>query len=148
MTTNYVIDASVLVKLLLEEEYSEQAHRLLRQLEEDESIEWLAPDLVYAETANALWKRVRKQELTVQDAQSMMDALVGEILVRLVPSVALLDEAFRIANKLRHNAIYDCLYLALAVVEEARFVTADKVFYDKAGKHRMKKYLQFIGDVK
>jgi predicted nucleic acid-binding protein len=48
----------------------------------------------------------------------------------LVPSRALLESATRLAIELDHPA-YDCLYLALAVENDCRFVTADKRLVNK-----------------
>jgi predicted nucleic acid-binding protein len=53
-----VVDASVVVKWLLPEIHSEAAKRLLA----DELQLW-APDLVWAEVGNVLWKRSRRGEL-------------------------------------------------------------------------------------
>ena len=49
-----VIDASVVIKWFVTEPHSEAALRLL-----DIEKRFLAPDHVFAETANAIWKHVR-----------------------------------------------------------------------------------------
>lgn len=52
---------------------------------------------------------------------------------RLAPSAPLLDEAFRLSFRLRHP-VYDCLFLALGLREDARVLTADRMFHAAAGK--------------
>ena len=53
-----VVDASVAVKWLVEEEDSEAADRLLEQRHE-----LFAPRLMASEVGNALWRKVRMGEL-------------------------------------------------------------------------------------
>jgi predicted nucleic acid-binding protein len=57
-----VVDASVAVKWVVEEPRTEEA-LLLRA-----TSRLLAPDLLVAECANILWKKVQRQELTPQEA--------------------------------------------------------------------------------
>lgn len=59
-----VIDASVAVKWLAEEEFSTQAFQLLFG-----EIRLIAPDLIFAEVANALWKMQRRGELDVEQME-------------------------------------------------------------------------------
>ncbi|MCK6369926.1 MAG: hypothetical protein L6Q83_01160, partial [Gammaproteobacteria bacterium] len=72
----------------------------------------IAPDLLVAECANILWKKVRRRELTRDEA-----LLAGRLLqgadIELVPMRPLLAAALRLALELDHPA-YDCAYLALA----------------------------------
>ena len=53
-----VVDASVAVKWLITEEWTEESRRLLAA-----SIDRHAPDLILAETANVLWKKARRGEI-------------------------------------------------------------------------------------
>jgi len=52
--------------------------------------------------------------------------------IELVPTRSLLEAAARIAIELDHPA-YDCLYLALAMETDCRFVTADERLLRKLG---------------
>jgi predicted nucleic acid-binding protein len=56
-----VIDASVAVKWVVPEPGSERAELLL-----DRGL--VAPDLLFAECANILWEKVRRGELTTEEA--------------------------------------------------------------------------------
>jgi predicted nucleic acid-binding protein len=56
--SRYVVDASVAVKWYLPEPESDAAGRLL-----DPEHDLIAPDLLFAEVGNALWKRWRRGEI-------------------------------------------------------------------------------------
>ena len=118
-----VIDASIAIKWVVEEQGTLQALELRRQSK------LIAPELLTAECANILWKKVQRKELSREEALLAARLLqVAEI--ELLPTGGLLETAIRIALDLDHPA-YDCLYLALAIENECRFVTADERFVRK-----------------
>lgn len=123
-----VIDASIAVKWLVEEEGTAEALALRGRAR------LIAPDLLVAECANILWKKVRRRELTRDEA-----LLAGRLLqgadIELVSMRPLLAAALRLALELDHPA-YDCAYLALAVERDCRFVTADRGLLRKLGSVR------------
>ena len=87
---------------------------------------WLPPDLVFAETANVVWKKLRRGELTLQQANQTCEAL-PEFFTRVAPTASLIQDALRLAWRLDHP-VYDCLCLACAEREGAKLVTADQQF--------------------
>jgi len=119
----FVIDASVLIKTVVEEDGSAQAVALL------ESGAAVAPDLIMPECANILWKKIRRGEYTSEEAK-----LAAQILQRaefeIAPSRMLTEHAVEYSAMLDHPA-YDCVYLALARVRALRFVTADTRLVNK-----------------
>jgi predicted nucleic acid-binding protein len=121
-----VIDASVVVKWFVEEIDFELARSLL-----DVNLERVAPELVIAETANVLQRKVRAGQM--QDAKAL-DALrnLPSFFDRLVPSVELAGPGFALSRLLDHS-VYDCMYLALSLQDsETRLVTSDLKFPGKA----------------
>ncbi len=112
-----IVDASVAVKWFLDEEGSDLAADLAHR-------DLLAPELIYAEVANALWKKRARGELNA--AVEPIDRL-DTLLLAAVPIAPLSLEAARLADDLRHP-VYDCFYLALAVRENTVLVTADARF--------------------
>jgi predicted nucleic acid-binding protein len=116
--TTLVIDASVAVKWVVEEDGTPQALALRGRAK------LIAPELLMAECANILWKKVRRRELSKDEA-----VLAARILqaadIELLSTRSLLETATRIAIELDHPA-YDCLYIAQAVEAGCRFVTADE----------------------
>jgi len=123
-----VIDASVALKWVVEEDGTPAALVLRRKSR------LIAPELLVAECANILWKKVRRNELTSDEALLAARLLQGAD-VELLPTRSLLEPATRIAIELDHPA-YDCLYLALAIESQCRFVTADESLLRKLGQAR------------
>ena len=123
-----VIDASIAIKWVIEEEGTPQALTLRREAK------LLAPELLVAECANILWKKARRNELSREEAL-LAARLLQTAAIELVPIRFLLAAATRIAIELDHPA-YDCLYLALAIENDCRFVTADERFLRKLGGRR------------
>jgi predicted nucleic acid-binding protein len=56
MIDRVVVDSSVAIKWFVEEPYSVEAHRLLEGYQ-DGTLTLLAPDLMYAEVGNIVWKK-------------------------------------------------------------------------------------------
>ena len=115
-----VVDASVAIKWVVEEPGSEAAAALLG------GTSLLAPDLLLVECANALWKKVRRGELTAGEA-GLAIRLLRQADIELVPTRPLVERALLLALQLDQTA-YDCLYLALAMESGRGFVTADSRF--------------------
>ena len=115
-----IIDASVAFKLVVEEPGSDDAIGWIGRAE------LIVPTLLHAEVANALWKRVQKNEIAE-------DEEIGERLadlaryVRTVEETPLMADALRLAIELRHP-VYDCVYLAMAEGLEDELITADRRF--------------------
>ena len=119
----YVVDASVAVKWFLPEIYDEAARRLLRGGQT-----LLAPDLLFPEVGNILWKRVRAAEITAAEAEAILQTL-GSLPLRIQPSRPLVTVALSIACE-AGRTVYDSLYLALALQEQVPMVTADERLYN------------------
>lgn len=118
-----VIDASVVVKALTEEIGSDLATDRLA-LEPHR----VAPDWLSVEIASALSKKVRHAGLPPAIAEKYLAAL-PMIIPDLAPTLPLLPAALRLSIGLRH-AVYDCLYLALAIDRDCALLTADRKFFD------------------
>jgi len=119
-----VVDASVACKWFVEEPGSPLAATLL---EGDEGL--IAPEIVVAEVSNALWRKLRAGEMTVEQAE----AAVGELprfFDDVAPCAHLAARALAITATLDHP-VYDSLYLALAELREARLVSADRRLLDR-----------------
>lgn len=128
--TRFVIDASIAVKWVVEEPGTPEALALRRKAR------LIAPELLVAECANILRKKVQRQELTKEEAL-LAARLLQTAEIELLPTRSLLEKATHMAIDLAHPA-YDCLYLALALETECRFVTADGHLLDKLARERQK----------
>jgi predicted nucleic acid-binding protein len=120
-----VLDASVAVKwfLLAEEPFKDRAMQLLAR-SQDGTIDFVIPDLFWAELGNVLCKAERQGRSTIKDAQEALRKAKNMGLLA-VPSAELLEEAFDIA-RLHNRSFYDSIYVALAVSRQATLITADE----------------------
>jgi predicted nucleic acid-binding protein len=84
----------------------------------------LAPDLVYAEAANAFAKYVQAQELEAEYGAKAL-RLIVELPLEITPLDDLAPEAFALAVARRISA-YDACYLALSTAFGVALVTADR----------------------
>ncbi len=60
MSANCMVDASVAIKLFVNEPLSERADALFAHLTDSRPARFYVPDLFFVECANVLWKYVRR----------------------------------------------------------------------------------------
>lgn len=112
-----VVDSSVAIKWFSSEPDSGEADQVRA------GFELVAPDLLIAECVNAFWKKSRRGEMTTEDVTMACEGLArADVAYEGAGDLALSAGAMAVA--LDHPA-YDCFYLALAMEEQAPFVTAD-----------------------
>ncbi len=122
--SSFVVDASAVSKLLVEEPGTEQARSFFSRLADPDPPVIYAPDLLYAECANTVWKYVSHHRYAPQQAQAALDAL-GALALQVIPTQLLFQEAFRLGLRFRIT-VYDACYLALAQRLRCPLVTEDK----------------------
>ena len=125
-----VVDASLAVKWLVEEEDSDKAHAALESWVAQD-VTRIAPYLMPFEVANALHRRVARGELSIANSARMMTRLLGSRL-ELHHSPGLHGRALELASQLSQGAVYDAHYLALAEEFGCELWTADQRFYEAA----------------
>ena len=125
-----VVDASLAVKWLVEEDDSDKAHAVLQSWVAQD-ITRIAPHLMPFEVANALHRRVLRGELNVGDSIRMIARLLASRL-ELHHSPGLHARALELASQLNQGAAYDAHYLALAEEFGCDLWTADERFYKAA----------------
>lgn len=113
-----VADACALIKWTVPQAVSA---RVCRVLDDAEAV--VAPDFALVESANVLWKLVRADRCSDSEALRILDAIANAE-IDFQDSKPLLPRALELATLLGHP-VYDCVYLALAMVEEAPIVTTD-----------------------
>ncbi len=118
-----VIDASVAVKWFLPEPHASAARRLLKGKRT-----LLAPDLIWAEVGNVIWKRLQRAEMTREVAESILRDF-KRFPLHTYAARTLLEPAWTLAAHWRIS-VYDGLYLALAISRDCQLVTADRRFFE------------------
>jgi predicted nucleic acid-binding protein len=121
-----IVDASVALKWVLDEDDSVLARALATR-------ELAAPELLWSECANGLWRWVRRGVLSGRLAQARFVAL-RRAPIALTPAGELLDRALMLAVELSHP-VYDCVYLALALQRGMQVVSADRRFVNVVRRH-------------
>lgn len=122
-TAKIVVDASIAIKWYLPEVYDTKALRLLSG-----HYILLVPDLLFPEVGSILRKRIRSGEMTDTEGEAVLQAL-GKLPLIVHPSWPLILSALEIAYR-SSRTVYDSLYLALAVQENTKLVTADERLYN------------------
>jgi predicted nucleic acid-binding protein len=126
-----VVDASVAVKWHLnDEEHAQEAARLLTRFSQGELV-LVAPDHIRYEVPSAITVATRGSQphLTVQQGQEA----IAEFLALGLTTIGT-DDLILAAYPLVHQyviALYDALYLALALRLQCSFVTADRKLYQR-----------------
>jgi len=136
-----VVDASVVLKWFVPEIHTEAASRLLSS-----SHHFMSPDLLFVEVGNAIWKKVRRGELTTDDANRLaLD--ISTVAVETVPSKDLLIDGCALALT-TGVTVYDGLYLALAVRMNAELITADDKLRRMVDAHPMTRaHVRLVQDI-
>lgn len=125
-----VVDASLAVKWLVEEVDTEKADALSRSWITAD-VQPAAPYLMPAEAANALYRKVVQQQLSLDAAFQLLERL-DAIGIELMEPRALHRRAIELAGGLQLGAVYDAHYLALAEMLDCEMWTADERFYRSA----------------
>ena len=125
-----VVDASLAVKWLVVEEYTQEANALaLRWSAEDTQM--VAPYHMRIEAVNALHKRMVRGEHTFEAVTSGIESLLARD-IGLHDVSGLHVRAAELAALLRQGAVYDAHYLALAEALGCEMWTADHRFHRAA----------------
>jgi predicted nucleic acid-binding protein len=130
-----VIDASVVAKWfppLDQEPLAVEARGLLEGWKRG-AYKLIAPDLIWIEFANILWKAIRMNRCSVSIARATLAHFRAQDL-STVPAARLVDQAFAIATTYGRTA-YDSLYVALAAESATELITADQKLANAVSGH-------------
>jgi len=135
----FVVDASVGVKLFLQEDGSEQAEQLFTLLGREPAHVIAVPDLFFIECANVFRSRVLRRLMAPETARQAF-AILRSLPLQTVSSSEVSSEAleFALAQSL---SVYDGTYVALARRLGVPLVTADRRLAGKLRQAGMKAIL-------
>ncbi len=117
----YVVDASVVIQYAITQTYTPEARGLVARMYQGDQL--CIPEFCLLECVNVLWKEVRFRGLS----QTQAEQIVAELLAlsfRIMPTVQLLPRALQIGLSCQ-LAMYDSLYIALALNLDCPLVTVD-----------------------
>lgn len=120
----FVVDASVGIKLFVDEDYSDKVHTLFEQLAADPPANLYVPDLFFIECTNILLKYTRRFGRSLEDSRADLVDL-GRLSLRVVPTAELMEDAFLLGAEQNITA-YDACYAVLASRLSLPLVTADE----------------------
>jgi predicted nucleic acid-binding protein len=113
-----VIDSSALIKYFSREEGWENVREVML-----EGVVTL--DLAIKELSNALWKKVRRAEMSIDIARSILEDLITNKAIPIESEDKYLDKAFEIA--VEHGiTVYDSLFIAMALKRSLDLITCDE----------------------
>lgn len=118
-----VLDASVGIKLFVEEEFSDKVQHLFAKLADDPQAEFHVPDLFYIECANILLKYTRRFDRPLKDSLADLKDL-NELALTVTSTAELIEDALKLANEKKLTA-YDACYAVLAQKLDLPLITAD-----------------------
>ena len=121
-----MVDASLVVKWVLQEEDYVEARRL-SDYWSSTGIRPAAPRLLMYEFADILHLKVRTGQSTIDEARKAFAELIA-LEIKLIDMESIHARAIRLATQLSQGAVYDSHYLALAEHLDCEFWTADLAF--------------------
>jgi predicted nucleic acid-binding protein len=122
----FVLDASVALKWAIppaNETLSAESLQLLQEYVGGK-VDFLVPDIFWVELGNVLWKGVRARRWSRVAAECISSEMQARNF-STVPSRTLMTDALKIALAY-DRAVYDCLYVALAIRSRSQMITADE----------------------
>ena len=128
MNSLVCVDASILIKLVVEEERSDCASALWDSWVDDE-VEIVAPTLFLYEVTATLRKKVYRQLLTLAEGREVFAAALAVEVTPMAPS-GLHERAWELATHFNRPTAYDSHYLALAEMLGCEFWTADQRLFN------------------
>lgn len=137
--TLWVIDASVVIKWYVPEGNYEAA-RVMRTGE----TALAAPDLLFAEMANTLWKAVRRGEMTGSRAIEIIEEVAAAPFIT-ISNQSLARDALDLSIATGITA-YDATYVALAIRIDKILITADEKLVRKLAGTRSANQVRLLAD--
>jgi predicted nucleic acid-binding protein len=137
-----VIDASVVVKVVIAEEFSNQSEALIADSRAAGRL-LIAPPHLVSEVTNAIYRQARDGNITASEAEQALRKFL-EIPFVFGWSQELCHRALIFALPYRLTRVYDTIYALLAQELEVEFWTADRRFIEAIGSNAS--WVSWIGD--
>jgi len=129
-TSQVVIDAGFLLKILLPEDKSERAEELWKSWIKN-SIKVVAPTLIVFEVSSVLRNKLYRGIIENGDAKELINQ-IKYLDLTLIYTEDLLDLAWEIGTILKTSVLYDCFYIALSQFLDTTLWTTDRKLYNSS----------------
>ena len=125
MAPRVCVDASLVIKLVVRESFSDRALDIWQSWIES-GVEPVAPPVFPFEVSSVIRNKYVRNERTAEEAERAF-SLFTRLNFIVLTSETLLMEAWDMAKELGLSTLYDTAYLALAKLCNCEFWTADEV---------------------
>lgn len=145
-TDAVVVDASVAVKWVLNEEFTSKSRELLTDTLR-ERIPIIVPPHLRSEVANALYRRTRRRSKETRITEALAESALTEFLrfpIQVLGPTELYRCSFELAKAHSLASIYDALYVTLADMVQAHLWTDDRELLGDLGSSAP--WVRWIGD--
>jgi predicted nucleic acid-binding protein len=142
MNSPVCIDANLIVRTLVPDNFSQEAEALLARWLKTETL-LIAPALLAYEVTSTLRWMVHQGRLLPERGDQAF-AYFQRMDIRLVHRQAIFPLAWELARQFNRPRAYDTAYLAVAQLNGCEFWTADKRLYNAV--HPKLAWVKWIGD--
>ena len=127
-----VLDTSAIMSLLLKDSTTETIENRISKFDYFHII-----DLTYYESFNIIWKRIQRNDISVDDGEIIMDKAYSFLnLMKVHNFNEIVKGAFSISKKMGIT-VYDASYVFLAVTLSMPLITPDKKLINKIKEHKL-----------
>ena len=136
----FVVDSSIAVKWFFTEEYTDASLKIL-----DPEIEMHVPSIFFLEIDSIICKKIRRKEISNQESQKVRNG-IREMPFYVHSFEDVLEPAYQIAIQ-TGASIYDCIFLAIALIGNYVMVTANRRFLECIQKSQYLRHIVWIDDL-
>ena len=137
-----VVDASVVVKVVLEEEFTDHARALIEDSRRALRL-IVAPPRLHSEVSNAAYQYLRRRQITPEEGEQALRQFL-ELPIQLFAFPELYLRAFTFAHDNHLTNTYDSQYVVLAQMLNAELWTADERLLNAV--RSVAPWVRWIGD--
>ena len=127
-----VLDTSALMSLLMEDSTTENIENKISNFDYFHIL-----DLTYYESFNTVWKRIQRNNITIDDGETIMNKAYSFLnLMKIHSFNEIVKGAFSLSIKMGIT-VYDSSYVFLAITLSIPLITSDKRLINKIKENKL-----------
>ena len=127
-----VLDTSALMSLLMEDSTTENIENKISNFDYFHIL-----DLTYYESFNTVWKRIQRNNITIDDGETIMNKAYSFLnLMKIHSFNEIVKGAFSLSVKMGIT-VYDSSYVFLAITLSIPLITSDKRLINKIKENKL-----------